>query len=197
MEVCLHTSDLKLMFVLSVILCFTTVGIYIYKGRGTVEYLEKELERRITEEINSHIDEEDFDLPGYLTRSFMIIIASVCQCSITIMTDAFDSTGVSMSSAYLECDKASKAGVLSKLQTKSDISGATALSALLMRAKESEFPKALYVANCGDTRAILCEEIFELPGTYEARRLSYDHKATDPEEMNRIRQLGGSVKNGR
>jgi serine/threonine protein phosphatase PrpC len=100
-------------------------------------------------------------------------------------------------SAYLACDAASKEGVLHNLQTTHpDPSGSTAVSALLIRG-ETSFPKALYIANCGDARAVLCEEIFEQPGVYETRRLSYDHKATDAEEIIRIKSLGGMVKNGR
>ena len=103
-----------------------------------------------------------------------------------------------MCSAYLVCDEdcCKQLQENEKVTNKEDVSGATALSALLVRGKES-FPKALFLANCGDTRGVLCEEIFEQPGVYEARRLTYDHKATDEEEKLRIKQQGGSVKNGR
>ena len=104
----------------------------------------------------------------------------------------------SLSSAYLSCDQAccQHLKTLEKESNCEEVSGATALSALLIQGEEA-FPKALYVANCGDTRCVLCEEIFQEPGRYEARRLTYDHKAEDEEEKIRIKQLGGSVKNGR
>lgn len=100
--------------------------------------------------------------------------------------------------AYLACDEACCKHLVAQQNIfgTEDISGATALSALLIQGDET-FPKALYVANCGDTRGVLCEEIFEHPGMYEARRLTYDHKAEDSEEKIRIKKLGGSVKNGR
>ena len=100
--------------------------------------------------------------------------------------------------AYLSCDKSccEKLKEIEKTIGLCESSGATALSVLLVQGEEV-FPKALYVANCGDTRGVLCEEIFEKPGEYEARRLSYDHKAADEEEVIRIKSLGGRVKNGR
>mmetsp|Transcript_1901 Transcript_1901/g.3610 ORF Transcript_1901/g.3610 Transcript_1901/m.3610 type:complete len:295 (-) Transcript_1901:1297-2181(-) len=143
-------------------------GVYDgHGGRGTVDYLKEALETAIVTEINNNQD-DGFDLPEFLK------------------------------SAYLSCDEACCQHLLKTEKTigQEDVSGATALSALLICGEET-FPKALYVANCGDTRGVLCEEIFEEPGTYEAKRLSYDHKATDEDEKIRIKKLGGSVKNGR
>jgi serine/threonine protein phosphatase PrpC len=48
----------------------------------------------------------------------------------------------------------------------------------------------LYVANAGDTRAVLSRG-----GV--AMDLSYDRKGTDPEEIARVAKAGGFVKNGR
>ena len=48
----------------------------------------------------------------------------------------------------------------------------------------------LYVANAGDARAVICVK-------NQAVRLTYDHKPTDPEELERIRCLGGFVHNCR
>lgn len=50
--------------------------------------------------------------------------------------------------------------------------------------------RVLYVANVGDTRAVILSRGF-------AERLSYDHKATDTVEVDRIRMGGGSVFDGR
>lgn len=44
----------------------------------------------------------------------------------------------------------------------------------------------LYVANCGDARAVMCRD-------GNAVRLSVDHKPDDPLERKRIRELGGYV----
>lgn len=61
--------------------------------------------------------------------------------------------------------------------------GATAVAAFVR-------DRTLYVANAGDTRAVLYRN-----GV--ATRLTVDHKATVPEEKARIEALGGAVINGR
>jgi protein phosphatase PTC1 len=48
----------------------------------------------------------------------------------------------------------------------------------------------LYVANLGDTRAVLSKNGI-------AERLSYDHRATDPAEVERVKSGGGIVVDGR
>lgn len=48
----------------------------------------------------------------------------------------------------------------------------------------------LHVANVGDSRAVLL-------GPHRARRLSVDHRASDPTEARRVAQEGGMVRHGR
>jgi len=48
----------------------------------------------------------------------------------------------------------------------------------------------LYVSNVGDTRAVLSKN-----GV--AERLSKDHKATDPAEIDRVKSVGGSIMDNR
>lgn len=62
--------------------------------------------------------------------------------------------------------------------------GCTAVAALVMG-------RTVHVANCGDTRAVLCSSV----GI--AERLTLDHKPSLPEEVARIEALGGVVRNGR
>lgn len=61
--------------------------------------------------------------------------------------------------------------------------GSTAIVAILRQDQ-------LYVANTGDSRAIVCEDATPIP-------LSTDHKPMDLKEMNRIRAAGGDVFLGR
>ncbi len=49
----------------------------------------------------------------------------------------------------------------------------------------------VHVANCGDTRAVLCSS------AGVAERLTVDHKPSLPDEIKRIEELGGFVRNGR
>ena len=79
-------------------------------------------------------------------------------------------------------------------------SGATAVCALL---KSEESGRVLYVANVGDSRAVLCSrnglEDTNSPNTlnYRAQRLSYDHRAEDEEEQKRIKASGGFITRSR
>jgi serine/threonine protein phosphatase PrpC len=50
--------------------------------------------------------------------------------------------------------------------------------------------KVLYVANVGDTRAVLSKNGL-------AERMSYDHRGTDPAEIERVRTGGGIILEGR
>jgi len=58
-------------------------------------------------------------------------------------------------------------------------SGSTAVCALV-------FPDCIYIANCGDSRAVLCHGGIPVASTK-------DHKPTDPEEKARIEAAGGMV----
>mmetsp|Transcript_348 Transcript_348/g.714 ORF Transcript_348/g.714 Transcript_348/m.714 type:complete len:341 (-) Transcript_348:395-1417(-) len=69
------------------------------------------------------------------------------------------------------------------IETKDDGSGATAC--VLVRKG-----KNFYVANCGDSRAVLWSG-------GRAVQLSKDHKATEESEKARIEQLGGTIEEGR
>lgn len=50
--------------------------------------------------------------------------------------------------------------------------------------------RVLYVANLGDTRAVLSRN-------GSAERLSYDHRGTDAAEIERVKSVGGFVLDGR
>ena len=68
-----------------------------------------------------------------------------------------------------------------------DHCGSTAVVAIIRH----EAPhNILYVGNVGDSRATLSKN-----GT--AERLSIDHKATDPQEIARVKSVGGSIMDNR
>lgn len=67
-------------------------------------------------------------------------------------------------------------------------SGCTATVALAHRQGNG---LVLYVANVGDSRAVI------VGGPSGARRVSVDHRACDPEEAKRVAQDGGIVRHGR
>ena len=69
----------------------------------------------------------------------------------------------------------------------SDHCGSTACTAIVRREINHN---VLYVANIGDTRAVLSKN-------GQAERLSKDHKATDPDEIDRVRSAGGSIMENR
>ena len=65
--------------------------------------------------------------------------------------------------------------------------GSTACVAVVRRAIKHN---VIYVANVGDTRAVLSKN-------GQAERLSKDHKATDPQEIERVKAEGGSIMDNR
>ncbi len=77
--------------------------------------------------------------------------------------------------AYLSVDN--------KLKQQNEQSGCTAVTCMVQDG-------VLYTANVGDARIVLSRNGI-------ATRLSYDHKASDPEEKQRIAERGGFVVNGK
>ena len=66
----------------------------------------------------------------------------------------------------------------------SDHTGCTACVAVL---RMESGKRILYLANVGDTRAVL------LSGVSNFERLSYDHRATDKAEIERVKRDGGII----
>eukprot|EP00026_Physarum_polycephalum_P003299 Phypoly_transcript_03309.p1 GENE.Phypoly_transcript_03309~~Phypoly_transcript_03309.p1 ORF type:complete len:738 (+),score=125.55 Phypoly_transcript_03309:75-2288(+) len=67
------------------------------------------------------------------------------------------------------------------------LTGTTAMTCLSVR---NGTHHSLYSANVGDSRAILSR-------SGKAHRLSYDHKATDEQEVQRVESIGGEISNNR
>jgi len=73
------------------------------------------------------------------------------------------------------------------IKSTKESSGSTAAVAII--AVENG-KKILYTANCGDSRVVL-------KSAKEAKRLTVDHKPTDPDEQKRIQELGGIILSGK
>lgn len=69
----------------------------------------------------------------------------------------------------------------------SDHCGSTAVVAIVRREINHN---VLYVANAGDSRAVLSKN-------GQAERLSIDHKASDPQEIERVKAMGGTIMDNR
>lgn len=69
----------------------------------------------------------------------------------------------------------------------SDHCGSTACVAVVRKEINHH---VLYVANAGDSRAVLSKN-------GQAERLSKDHKASDPSEQDRIKGVGGKIMDNR
>jgi serine/threonine protein phosphatase PrpC len=94
-------------------------------------------------------------------------------------------------------ERLTRAFLITDMQSrKCDIttSGATAVSVLLKR--EDSGDRTLYVANVGDSRAILCCQPYDT-SAYVGMRLTYDHRAEDESEVKRIQEAGGFIARGR
>jgi serine/threonine protein phosphatase PrpC len=75
-----------------------------------------------------------------------------------------------------------------------DYMGCTASVCIINKEKDltntNNYSKVIYTANVGDSRVVLVSNT-------GAKRLSYDHKASDYSEVNRIRSCGGIIFNDR
>ncbi|KAL3530798.1 hypothetical protein ACH5RR_010120 [Cinchona calisaya] len=137
----------------------------VYDGHGCSHVAAKCRDRMhelVKEEILSERKEEDDcnEWKNAMERSFMRMDKEV-----TITFHA----GL-ISSANCRCD----------LQTREcDAVGSAAVVAILT-------PHKIIVANCGDSRAVLCRDGKAIP-------LSDDHKPDRPDELNRIQAAGGRV----
>ena len=69
----------------------------------------------------------------------------------------------------------------------SDHCGSTAVVAVVRREINHN---VLYVANTGDSRAVISKN-------GQAERLSKDHKASDPAEIERVKSVGGKIMDNR
>ena len=91
-------------------------------------------------------------------------------------TDAGDA----LSAAYIRVD-----ADLAK-SVDASVSGTTAVTCLI---KEQR----IWIANSGDSRAVVARKVLDNPGALQAIDLTIDHKPDSPKEMERILRMGGHV----
>mmetsp|Transcript_29626 Transcript_29626/g.42308 ORF Transcript_29626/g.42308 Transcript_29626/m.42308 type:complete len:293 (+) Transcript_29626:1399-2277(+) len=153
----------------SILQNYSYFGIYDgHGGRQIVDFLEKALEQSIANELTLP---DSANIPERLTRAFLITDMNSRKLDITT-------------------------------------SGATAVSVLLSDSKfDSNESRKLYVANVGDSRAVLVSSKrvirnqmdipIDSPSGYVATRLTYDHRAEDADEQQRIKDAGGFITRNR
>lgn len=144
------------------------LGIYDgHGGRQIADFLETSLEQTIVQELKL---QDDATMEERLSRAFLITDMNSKKLNITT-------------------------------------SGATAVCALLASSFESNTTsRKLYVANVGDSRAVLVSSLLpgdaakvppETESSYFATRLSFDHRAEDEQEQQRIKEAGGFITRNR
>jgi len=81
-----------------------------------------------------------------------------------------------------------------KMTSESEYMGSTAVVVLISKERDHAAPlnakRVIYCANVGDSRCVLVSN-------NGVKRLSYDHKASDPSEIDRVNKSGGIIFNGR
>jgi protein phosphatase PTC1 len=81
-----------------------------------------------------------------------------------------------------------------KMTSESEYMGSTAVIVFISKERDQTSPlkskKVIYCANVGDSRCVLVSN-------FGVKRLSFDHKASDASEIERVKKSGGIIFNGR
>ena len=102
---------------------------------------------------------------------------------VQIKHDYVSDPGKALKAAYIDTDTTLRNNV------DASVSGTTAVTVLIKG-------NHLWLANSGDSRAVLVRKILDNPGSLKAIDLTIDHKPDSPDEMRRILQMGGHVTPG-
>lgn len=120
---------------------------------------------------------------GHFGRAVVDILESTFHVELAKALDASgegtpDKIQEAIAAAYTKTDQ----------RTKGVEGGSTCVSCLVI--SDPDNSRVLYTANCGDCRGVLY-----MGDTVHI--LTYDHKGTDPNEINRVIDAGGRIKRGR
>mmetsp|Transcript_17341 Transcript_17341/g.29318 ORF Transcript_17341/g.29318 Transcript_17341/m.29318 type:complete len:342 (+) Transcript_17341:23-1048(+) len=176
---------------------YSYFGIYDgHGGRQIVDFLDEALEQNIAEEIKQT---DNAGVLERMTRAFLITDMQSKKANIS-------TSGATAVCALLKVDpytaEESNAAAASNLRIPRELG---AISMGVTTPCVSTGSRTLYVANVGDSRAVLVSQ--QYPGQHDdeptpssgyfATRLTFDHKAEDSMEQQRIKDAGGFVARNR
>lgn len=141
----------------------------------------------------SELEKQDTDKSGQVDEQMLTTIISKSLEESFVEVDNMLRQKLSQDT-NLSQSQTGKVNVLSLLEKHS---GSTAVCALIVSPTGGD-RHLLFVANAGDSRAVLGKYSPGEQPQVESRRLSFDHKPLCPQEEERIRRAGGYVsENGR
>jgi len=149
-------------------------GVYDgHGGRQIVDFLETALENNVSEELRQP---DNASVPERLARAFLITDMQSRRADIT-------TSGATAVSVIIQNEPVVKGeGVREVGAAGSETDPKT------------QTQKVMYCANVGDSRAVLaCRQRMGQNWGYVAKRLSYDHRAEDEDEQQRIKDAGGFI----
>jgi serine/threonine protein phosphatase PrpC len=178
---------------------YSYLGVYDgHGGRQIVDYLEEGLEINVSTELQQPDEASVLDR---MTRAFLItdmhsrrlnITTSGATAVVALIKTTFSSSSLHAPAAPAAAAAAAMETQQTETQTEAESVGSGGGDCA--PAVES---KTLYVANVGDSRAVLALSDPSSASGYRALRLSYDHRAEDEGEQRRIKDAGGFITRGR
>lgn len=166
-----------------------------HAGKDSARWCGNNLHFLLEHEITSHFSLPHYDLRDSLSSSFTKADASIvknksgssgCTAAVAVLTWESDEQDTPSSEKSISSTTSPfTSNPASTTQQPSSASTST-----FDFKPKSHHKRVLYTANVGDSRIILFRD-------GRPQRLTYDHKATDINEMNRIRDQGGLIMKNR
>ena len=192
---------------------YSYFGVYDgHGGRQIVDYLEEGLEMNISTELQQP---DDASILDRMSRAFLItdmhsrrlnITTSGATAVVALLKTTFADKPAAPpvqglveteTETQTETQTEGEGGGEETQTTDSGRGGGGNGGAAAAAAAPVVLAKTLYVANVGDSRAVLAMSDPTSASGYRALRLSYDHRAEDEGEQRRIKDAGGFITRGR